>query len=118
MRHVVFYILLAILFAVLAFFAESLIRKKWAVVADDSPHPRPVNKTQLIIETILIALFLILIGFYGQPLVFAIIFIVIFTAVRMLFEWKYARVKKDYLITLVWGALIVLFLLIALISRL
>lgn len=116
--YVVYYILLAVLFSLLAFFSESLIRKKWAVAEDDSPHPRPVNKTQLILETVLIALFLILIGFYGQPLIFAIIFIVIFTAVRMLFEWKYARVKKGYLITLVWGALIVLFLLIAVISRL
>ncbi|MCE7699655.1 MAG: DUF4181 domain-containing protein, partial [Methanobacterium paludis] len=103
---------------VLAFFSENLLRRKWHITADNAPHPRPVNKTQLVVETVLVALLIVLIGFFGRPLLFAIIFIVIFTAVRMLFEWKYARNRKDYLITLVWGALIVLFLLIVVLSRL
>ncbi|MCE7699563.1 MAG: DUF4181 domain-containing protein [Methanobacterium paludis] len=114
----IYFILLGVLFVVLAFFSEIWLRKKWHMATDNSPHPRPVNKTQLAIETVLVALLITLIGFFGQPLLFAIIFIVIFTAVRMLFEWKYAGNRKDYLITLVWGALIVLFLLIAVLSRL
>ncbi|MCA1054015.1 DUF4181 domain-containing protein [Rossellomorea aquimaris] len=94
---------------ILFFIIERSVRKKWNIPVKKTPGIKGVNTIHTWLLRFGWALFFVTVVFFENPLVSALIIVVLF-ALDAFMEWKYNRDTKEYIILSVGLAFFILFI--------
>ncbi|WP_100009789.1 DUF4181 domain-containing protein [Lentibacillus sediminis] len=96
------FILVMSVIVIYLFISEPWLKKRYSVQKHSGILFKPINKTHLKAEFILLVIALPVIGFLAgigfTPAI--MIFFVLLYGLRVVMEWKYAKEKKQYILTL------------------